>query len=56
MPPASMEATLTEIAELYKEVAPWVTLTFTFDSSGTLKTQIEEGRGLRPLTPRRRSR
>ena len=40
---ASMEATLTEIAELYKEVAPWVTLTFTFDSSGTLKTQIEEG-------------
>ena len=40
---ASMEATLTQIAELYKEVAPWVTLTFTFDSSGTLKTQIEEG-------------
>ena len=38
-----MEATLTQIAELYKEVAPWVTLTFTFDSSGTLKTQIEEG-------------
>ena len=40
---ASMEATLTEIAELYKEVAPNVTLTFTFDSSGTLKTQIKEG-------------
>ena len=40
---ASMEATLTEIAELYKEVAPNVTLTFTFDPSGTLKTQIEEG-------------
>ena len=40
---ASMEATLTQIAELYKEVAPNVTLTFTFDSSGTLKTQIEEG-------------
>ena len=40
---ASMEATLTRIAELYKEVAPNVTLTFTFDSSGTLKTQIEEG-------------
>ena len=40
---AAMEATLTEIAELYKEVAPNVTLTFTFDSSGTLKTQIEEG-------------
>lgn len=40
---ASMEATLTQVAELYKEVAPNVTLTFTFDSSGTLKTQIEEG-------------
>lgn len=40
---ASMEASLTQIAELYKEVAPNVTLTFTFDSSGTLKTQIEEG-------------
>ena len=40
---ASMEATLTEIAEQYKEVAPNVNLTFTFDSSGTLKTQIEEG-------------
>ena len=40
---ASMEASLTEIAQLYKEVAPNVTLTFTFDSSGTLKTQIEEG-------------
>ena len=40
---ASMEASLTEIAALYSEVAPNVTLTFTFDSSGTLKTQIEEG-------------
>ena len=40
---ASMEASLTEIAALYKEVAPNVKLTFTFDSSGTLKTQIEEG-------------
>ncbi len=40
---ASLEATLTQIADLYKEVAPNVTLTFTFDSSGTLKTQIEEG-------------
>ena len=40
---ASMEATLTEIAEQYKEVAPNVNLIFTFDSSGTLKTQIEEG-------------
>lgn len=40
---ASMTETLTEIAELYKEVHPNVTLTFNFDSSGTLKTQIEEG-------------
>lgn len=40
---ASMTETLNEIAELYKEVAPNVTLVFNFDSSGTLKTQIEEG-------------
>ena len=40
---ASLEATLTEIADLYKEVAPEVTLTFNFDSSGTLRTQIIEG-------------
>ena len=40
---ASMTETLTEIAELYKTVAPGVTLVFNFDSSGTLKTQIQEG-------------
>ena len=40
---ASLTETLTEIADLYKEVAPDVTLVFNFDSSGTLKTQIEEG-------------
>ena len=40
---ASMTETLTEISEMYKEVAPNVTLTFSFDSSGTLKTQIQEG-------------
>lgn len=40
---ASMTETLTEIAKRYKEVAPDVTLIFNFDSSGTLKTQIEEG-------------
>ncbi len=40
---ASMTETLNEIADLYKEVAPNVTLVFNFDSSGTLKTQIEEG-------------
>ena len=40
---ASMTESLTQIAELYKSVAPNVTLTFNFDSSGTLRTQIEEG-------------
>ena len=40
---ASMTETLEEIAELYKETAPNVTLVYNFDSSGTLKTQIEEG-------------
>jgi len=40
---ASMTEALTQIAELYKTVAPNVTLTFNFDSSGTLQTQIEEG-------------
>ena len=40
---ASMTETLNQIAELYKEVAPNVTLVYNFDSSGTLKTQIQEG-------------
>ena len=40
---ASMTETLTEIQEMYKEVAPNATLVFNFDSSGTLKTQIQEG-------------
>ena len=40
---ASMTETLTEIADLYKTVAPNVTLVYNFDSSGTLKTQIQEG-------------
>ena len=40
---ASLTDVLAEIAEDYKAVAPNVTLTFTFDSSGTLQTQIEEG-------------
>lgn len=40
---ASMTETLTEIAEMYKETAPNVTITYNFDSSGTLKTQIQEG-------------
>ena len=40
---ASMTETLTKIADLYAQVAPNVTLTFNFDSSGTLKTQIQDG-------------
>lgn len=40
---ASMTETLTTIQGLYADVAPNVTLVFNFDSSGTLKTQIEEG-------------
>lgn len=40
---ASMTETLNQIAELYQAIAPHVTLTFNFDSSGTLKTQIQEG-------------
>ena len=40
---ASMKETMEEIAEKYKEVAPNVTLVYNFDSSGTLKTQIQEG-------------
>lgn len=39
---ASLTETLEQIAEDYKTVAPDVTLTFNFDSSGTLKTQIQE--------------
>ncbi|MBQ9458866.1 MAG: molybdate ABC transporter substrate-binding protein [Oscillospiraceae bacterium] len=40
---ASMKETLTLVGENYKTVAPNVKLTFSFDSSGTLKTQIQEG-------------
>lgn len=40
---ASMTESLNQIAEMYREVAPDVTLVYNFDSSGTLKTQIEEG-------------
>ena len=40
---ASMTETLTEIAELYKTAAPKVTITYNFDSSGKLLTQIKEG-------------
>ena len=39
---ASMTETLNEIAEMYKEVAPNVNITYNFDSSGKLLTQISE--------------
>lgn len=40
---ASMTETLTEIGEIYVEENEAVKVSFNFDSSGTLKTQIEEG-------------
>ena len=40
---ASMTETLEKIAEKYEAANEDITLTFNFDSSGTLKTQIEEG-------------
>jgi molybdate transport system substrate-binding protein len=40
---ASMTETMEQIADLYKKTAPDIKLTFNFDSSGTLKTQIQEG-------------
>ena len=40
---ASMTETLTQIAEMYKDVAPNVNITYNFDSSGKLLTQISEG-------------
>ena len=40
---ASMTETLTEISKNYKENNNNVDIIFNFDSSGTLKTQIEEG-------------
>lgn len=40
---ASMQETLTEIGENYQKEHPGVILVFNFDSSGTLKTQIQEG-------------
>ena len=40
---ASMTETLTKIKETYEAAHPEVTITYNFDSSGTLKTQIQEG-------------
>ncbi len=40
---ASMTESLTEASELFKKKNPGVDFSFNFDSSGTLKTQIQEG-------------
>lgn len=40
---ASMTETLTELGDLYMADHPEISLVFNFDSSGTLKTQIQEG-------------
>lgn len=40
---ASMQETMEEIATLYQKDHPNVTITYNFDSSGTLKKQIQEG-------------
>lgn len=40
---ASMTDTMNEIAEMYKTINPDVDIVYNFDSSGTLKTQIQEG-------------
>lgn len=40
---ASMTETLTQLAERYEADHPGVTVVCSFDSSGTLKTQIQEG-------------
>ncbi|MBQ8831510.1 MAG: molybdate ABC transporter substrate-binding protein [Oscillospiraceae bacterium] len=40
---ASMTETLTTLGNIYMEQNPNVTIVFNFDSSGTLKTQIQEG-------------
>ena len=40
---ASMTETMNQIKELYEAENPGITLVYNFDSSGTLKTQIQEG-------------
>lgn len=40
---ASMTETLEKLSTMYQSAHPEIKLTFNFDSSGTLKTQIEEG-------------
>ena len=41
--PASMQESLDQVIEAYKAMAPEVAVVATYDSSGTLKTQIQEG-------------
>ena len=40
---ASMTESMNRIAELYREIAPDIDIVYNFDSSGTLKTQIQQG-------------
>ena len=40
---ASLNTVMTELAEMYNEEHPEVTITYNADNSGTLMTQIEEG-------------
>ena len=40
---ASMQESLDQVIEAYKAVAPEIAVVATYDSSGTLKTQIQEG-------------
>ena len=40
---ASMTETLTQIKDMYEAEHPGVTIIYNFDSSGTLKTQIQQG-------------
>ena len=40
---ASLTETLTELGNRYTQAHPEITIVFNFDSSGTLKTQIQEG-------------
>lgn len=40
---ASMTESMNRVAEEYRAIVPEVTIVYNFDSSGTLKTQIEQG-------------
>ena len=53
---ASMTETMTQIAEQYQKEHPNVEISFNFDSSGTLKTQIQNGADADLFISRLRSR